>query len=66
MSMEPKMEEEENAEEESESKMSHNKSRRIKKSPKPNKRLSDPPNLIKKDSVISELRLMPQFGVFES
>lgn len=44
--------------------MSNNKTRRIKKSPKPNKRNPDPPNLNKKESVFSELRLIPQFGLF--
>lgn len=64
--MEPKVEEEENVEEDSDSKNSNHKSRKIKKSPKPNKRSLEPPTLNKQESAFSTLRLTPQFGVFES
>ena len=64
--MEPKVDDEDNVEEESDSKVSNIKNRRIKKSPKPKKRSSEVPALMKKESNLSELRVMPQFGVFES
>lgn len=66
MSIEPKAEKEDMVEEDSDSKQSNNKSRKIKKSPKPTKRAPEEPVSDKKDSLFSSLRLTPQFGVFES
>ena len=64
--MEPKQDEEDMVDEESVSKHSNQKNRRIRKSPKPARQSQDTANQEKRDSIFSSLRVVPQFGVFES
>ena len=60
------MKNEENSQEESDSKHSIHKSHQIRKSPKPAKRPAEPAPLERKDTIVSNLRITSQFGVFES